>query len=81
MSQMTVHKGCVNPITVKIVTMGTGITQYVADTSTTLGQLLEQMAVSDQTDVRVNGVIADKAYRLIDGDQVLLVPKIRGGGR
>lgn len=80
MSQMMVQER-VDPITVKIVTMGVGITQYVADTSTTLGQLLEQMVVSDQMDVRVNGVVADKAYRLIDGDQVLVVPKIRGGGR
>ncbi|MFB3817650.1 MAG: MoaD/ThiS family protein [Candidatus Methylomirabilales bacterium] len=80
MSQVLVEKGSAHPITVKIVSMGAGITQYVADTSMTLGQLLEQLAVSGQTDVRVNGLATDPAYRLANGDEVLLVPKIRGGG-
>jgi molybdopterin converting factor small subunit len=30
-------------------------------------------------DVRVNGATVDKHHRLADGDQVLIVPKIRGG--
>jgi molybdopterin converting factor small subunit len=30
-------------------------------------------------DVRVNGASVDKHHRLADGDQVLIVPRIRGG--
>ncbi len=70
-----------NPVTVKIVTMGQGITQYVADEPLTLGQLLDQVKLNDQVDVRVNGATVDTSYRLGDADQVLVVPKIRGGSR
>jgi hypothetical protein len=52
----------------------------VADTSMTLGQLLEQLAVPVQMDVRVNGVVATRTYQLADTDEVVIVPKIRGGG-
>jgi hypothetical protein len=73
-----------HPITVKIVTMGAGVTQYVADSSTTFGQLLERLVasnfgVTEQVDVRVNSVTPQRDYLLRDGDQVMLVPKIRGG--
>jgi hypothetical protein len=81
MSAVAVERERTYPITVKIVSMGTGITQYVADTSVTLGQLLEQLAVPAQMDVRVNGVAATRAYQLADTDEVVIVPKIRGGGR
>jgi sulfur carrier protein ThiS len=30
-------------------------------------------------DVRVNGATVEKTHRLAEGDQVLIVPKIRGG--
>lgn len=70
-----------NPITVKIVTMGQGVTNYVTDDSLTLGRLLEQLNINDQMDVRVNGATVDKGYRLGNADQVLVVPKIRGGRR
>jgi molybdopterin converting factor small subunit len=84
MGHVTAEKQHAQPITVKIVTMGAGITQYVADSSTTLGELLERLEASDlrlseQMDIRVNGAAAAKDYRLRDGDQVMLVPKIRGG--
>jgi molybdopterin converting factor small subunit len=79
MSAVAVERECVHPITVKIVSMGKGITQYVGDTSLTLGDLLEQLAVPAQMDVRVNGAAAEKAYRLADADEVVIVPKIRGG--
>jgi len=69
------------PITVKVVSMGTGITQYVADTSVSLGQLLEQLAVPAQADVRVNGATVAKTYELANADEVVIVPKIRGGRR
>jgi hypothetical protein len=80
MSAVAVERERTYPITVKIVSMGTGITQYVADTSMTLGQLLEQLAVPVQMDVRVNGVAATRTYQLADTDEVVIVPKIRGGG-
>ncbi len=69
-----------NPVTVKIITMGQGITHYVADEPLTLGQLLNQIKLHDM-DVRVNGATADKSYRLGNADEVLVVPKIRGGRR
>jgi sulfur carrier protein ThiS len=68
-----------NSITVKIVTMGKGITNYVGEESLTLGRLLEELGVNGQMDVRVNGATVEKTYRLADADQVLIVPKIRGG--
>jgi hypothetical protein len=68
-------------ITVKIVTMGKGITDYVGDNPLTLDRLLEVLAVNGQMDVRVNGARVEKTYRLADADQVLLVPKIRAGSR
>ncbi len=70
-----------NPVTVKIIMMGQGITNYVVDESLTLGGLLEQIKLNDQMEVRVNGATVDKSYRLGNADQVLVVPKIRGGSR
>ncbi len=69
-----------NPVTVKIITMGQGITNYVADEPLTLGQLLDQIKLHDM-DVRVNGATVDQSYRLGNADEVLVVPKIRGGRR
>jgi sulfur carrier protein ThiS len=68
-----------NAITVKIVTMGKGITNYVGEESLTLGRLIEELGINGQMDVRVNGATVEKTYRLADADQVLIVPKIRGG--
>jgi hypothetical protein len=79
MSGVTLQRGHKSVVTVKVVTMGTGVTHYVGDESLTLGQLLDEMGIGAQMDVRVNGTAVEKSYRLGDADQVLVVPKIRGG--
>ncbi len=79
MSPVMLERERKSSITVKIVTMGKGITNYVGDDSLTLGKLLEELGVNGQMDVRVNGATVEKTYRLADADQVLIVPKIRGG--
>jgi len=81
MTPVMLEKERKSSITVKIVTMGKGITNYVGDESLTLGRLLEELGVNGQMDIRVNGATVDKGYRLADADQVLVVPKIRGGWR
>lgn len=66
-------------ITVKVVTMGKGVTNFMREEPLSLGILLHELGVTDQMDVRVNGTTVDRHHRLADGDQVLIVPKIRGG--
>ena len=66
-------------ITVKVVTMGKGVTNFMREEPLSLGTLLHEVGVNGQMDVRVNGATVDKHHRLADGDQVLIVPKIRGG--
>jgi sulfur carrier protein ThiS len=66
-------------ITVKVVTMGKGVTNFIREEPLTLGTLLHELGVSAQMDVRVNGAALEKNHRLAHGDQVLIVPKIRGG--
>lgn len=66
-------------MTVKVVTMGKGVTHVVLEEPLSLGALLHEIGVNGQMDVRVNGATVEKAYQLADGDQVLVVPKIRGG--
>ncbi|MBI4737417.1 MAG: MoaD/ThiS family protein [candidate division NC10 bacterium] len=66
-------------ITVKVVTMGKGVTNFVREEPLSLGSLLQELGVNGQMDVRVNGATVEKTHRLADGDQVLMVPKIRGG--
>ena len=68
-----------NAVTVKVVTMGKGVTNFVREEPFTLGALLHEIGVNGQMDVRVNGATVEKAYQLANGDQVLIVPKIRGG--
>ena len=68
-----------NAITVKVVTMGKGVTNYVREEPLSLATLLHELGVNGQMDVRVNGVAVEGGHRLGDGDQVLIVPKIRGG--
>jgi molybdopterin converting factor small subunit len=77
MSIITVDKK--SAITVKVVTMGKGVTNFMREEPLALGTLLQELGVSEQMDVRVNGVSVDKHHRLADGDQVLIVPRIRGG--
>jgi sulfur carrier protein ThiS len=79
MSSVLLERQRTSSITVKIVTMGKGITNYVGEESLTLGRLLEELGTNGQMDVRVNGATVEKTYRLADADQVLIVPKIRGG--
>jgi hypothetical protein len=67
--------------TIKIVTMGTGITQYVGEQPLTLDRLLEELRIDGHVDVRVNGTPVERTYRLLNGDQVLILPRIRGGSR
>jgi sulfur carrier protein ThiS len=66
-------------ITVKVVTMGKGVTNFMREEPLTLGTLLHELGVNGTMDVRVNGATLEKDHRLADGDQVLIVPKIRGG--
>jgi sulfur carrier protein ThiS len=66
-------------VTVKVVTMGKGVTNFVREEPLTLGTLLHEIGVNGQMDVRVNGATVEKTYHLANGDQVLIVPKIRGG--
>lgn len=66
-------------IAVKVVTMGKGVTNFVREEPLSLATLLQELGVNGQMDVRVNGATVEKTHRLADGDQVLIVPKIRGG--
>ncbi len=77
MSTATVEK--TRNMTVKVVTMGKGVTNVVLEEPRPLQSLLQELGMNDQTDVRVNGATVEKGYQLADGDQVLVVPKIRGG--
>ncbi|MEK6716366.1 MAG: MoaD/ThiS family protein [candidate division NC10 bacterium] len=77
MSPVTLDKK--SAITVKVVTMGKGVTNFVREEPLSLGSLLQELGVNGKMDVRVNGATVEKTHRLADGDQVLIVPKIRGG--
>ncbi|MBI3120958.1 MAG: MoaD/ThiS family protein [candidate division NC10 bacterium] len=77
MSPVTLDKK--SAITVKVVTMGKGVANFVREEPLSLGSLLQELGVNGQMDVRVNGATVEKTHRLADGDQVLMVPKIRGG--
>ena len=77
MSTLTLEKK--SALTVKVVTMGKGVTNVVLEEPLSLAALLQEIGVNGQMDVRVNGATVEKGYRLADGDQILVVPKIRGG--
>ena len=77
MSAVTMDKK--TAITVKVVTMGKGVTNFMREEPLSLATLLHELGVNGQMDVRVNGAAVEKTHRLGDGDQVLIVPKIRGG--
>jgi len=66
-------------ITVKVVTMGKGVANFMREEPLSLGTLLHELGVNGQMDVRVNGATVEKSHRLAEGDQILIVPKIRGG--
>jgi sulfur carrier protein ThiS len=79
MTTATVDKK--SAVTVKVVTMGKGVANFVREESLSLDSLLQELGVNGQMDVRVNGATVDRSHRLADGDQVLIVPRIRGGSR
>jgi sulfur carrier protein ThiS len=79
MSTVTLDKK--SAITVKVVTMGKGVTNYIREEPLTLNTLLRELGVNSQMEIRVNGATVERPHRLADGDQVLIVPKIRGGSR
>lgn len=77
MSPVTLDKK--SALTVKVITMGRGVTNFVREEPLSLATLLQELGVNGQMDVRVNGATVEKTHRLAEGDQVLIVPKIRGG--
>ncbi len=77
MSTMTAEKQ--KGITVKVVAMGKGVANVVLEEPRSLQSLLQEVGVNGQMDARVNGAIVERGYQLADGDEVLVVPKIRGG--
>ena len=79
MSTLTLDKK--SAITVKVVTMGKGVTNYIREEPLALDTLLHELGVNSQMDIRVNGATVERTHRLADGDQVLIVPRIRGGSR
>jgi len=66
-------------VEVKIVVMGRRSTYYTGPAPLTLGEVLDAVGVAPQMDVRVNGLEVPRDHSLAPGDQILAVPKIRGG--
>jgi sulfur carrier protein ThiS len=66
-------------VAVKVVMMGKNVTTYVREEPLHLGDLLNEVGVNGNMEVRVNGASVEKTHRLATGDMVMIVPKIRGG--
>jgi sulfur carrier protein ThiS len=66
-------------IEIRMVSMGKSVQKYVREKGITVGDFLDQLGVDPTMDFRVNGALADRSRVLEHGDQVLLVPKIKGG--
>lgn len=66
-------------ITVKVVIMGKEVSTYTKEAPITIGDLMDELGVNGNMDVRVNGIEKKREELLADGDVMLLVPKIRGG--
>lgn len=66
-------------IEIRMVSMGRGVQKFVREKGITIGDLLDQMGADPTMDFRVNGGLAERTKQLEHGDQVLLVPKIKGG--
>ena len=66
-------------VEVKVVMMGRRATYYTGPSPLVLGEVLDAVGAPPQSDVRVNGLVVDRAHQLAPGDQVVVVPKIRGG--
>jgi len=66
-------------VDVRVVMMGRRATYYTGPAPVTLGQVLDAVGAAPQSDVRVNGLAVERDHPLASGDQVVVVPKIRGG--
>ncbi len=67
-------------VEVRVVMMGRRATYYTGPAPLVLGEVLDAVGAPPQSDVRVNGVAVGRAHHLAPGDQVVVVPKISGGG-
>lgn len=66
-------------IEVRLVSMGRSVQKFVREKGITVGDFLDQVGTDPTMDFRVNGAIAERSRVLEHGDQVLTVPKIKGG--
>ncbi len=66
-------------VEVKVVVMGRRTTHYTGPAPLALGEVLDAVGASPQMEVRVNGRAAGRDHQLAPGDQVVVVPKIKGG--
>ncbi len=66
-------------IEVKVVVMGRRTTFYTGPAPLLLGEVLDAVGVAPQMEVRVNGLAVPREHELVQGDHVVVVPKIRGG--
>ena len=62
-----------------MVSMGRGVQKFVREKGITVGDFLDQIGTDPTMDFRINGGLAERTQQLAHGDQVLLVPKIKGG--
>ncbi|MCH7922063.1 MAG: MoaD/ThiS family protein [Nitrospinae bacterium] len=76
MKRLTVDE---TDIEVRMVSMGRGVQKFVREKGITVGDFLDQMGVDQTMDFRVNGALSERSRSLEHGDQVLIVPKIKGG--
>jgi hypothetical protein len=68
-----------NNIEVRFVSMGQSVQKFVREKGITVGDFLDQLDVDSTMDFRVNGALADRSRMIEHGDQILTVPKIKGG--
>ena len=66
-------------VEVKVVVMGRRTTYYTGPAPLALGDVLDAVGIAPQMEVRVNGQAVGREHQLAPGDQVVAVPKIRGG--
>ena len=66
-------------VEVKVVVMGRRATYYTGPAPLVLGEVLDAVGVAPQMESRVNGLALPRDHQLAPGDQIVVVPKIRGG--
>ncbi len=76
MKRSTVDESTVE---IRMVSMGRGVQKFVREKGITVGDFLDQVGTDPTMDFRINGGLAERTQQLAHGDQVLLVPKIKGG--